>query len=463
MAISFGGINTGLPPNLVDQLVEVEKMPIKSEQAKKAKTKTRLDLVTDLETKLRAITANIRDLANTGGFSDMKLITGDPNVIQGSVDPKAAMKGNWNIEVIDLPQKAAAISNGYPDKDKTEIGVGYFSFDTVDGTKEVYLSGKNSTLDAAAHAINNAGVGIQASVIKDSKTPEAPYKLMVSGAGVGEDNKVSYPHLYFLDGDQDLYFDETTEAKNGKIKVDGIEFEVSENQLKDVIPGVILDLKQATPGKTVNVSVKEDREVVGGKIKGFVDSMNAALGFIQGQNKLTEKSDTSSTLGGDGLLRSVESDLRRLIQDPIYGNGSIHLVNQLGIVFDRNGLLEFDQKKFDATLGTDSDNVRQFFVGDGFSTGFIAKMKSTIGNLTDGNFGALPQRKIGLENKMRDSDQRIETLERNLTRKEQSLRKQFANLETTMSKLKSQGSYLQQHLGGGGAEQLNFGGASLTG
>ena len=32
MPISFGSINTGLPPNIVDQLIEAEKIPVKNMQ-----------------------------------------------------------------------------------------------------------------------------------------------------------------------------------------------------------------------------------------------------------------------------------------------------------------------------------------------------------------------------------------------------------------------------------------------
>ena len=64
-----------------------------------------------------------------------------------------AISGNWNIEVEELAQKAAAVTNGFPDKDKTQVGVGYFRFDTPDGSKEVYINGTNNTLDGVANAV----------------------------------------------------------------------------------------------------------------------------------------------------------------------------------------------------------------------------------------------------------------------------------------------------------------------
>ena len=112
---------------------------------------------------------------------------------------------------------------------------------------------------------------------------------MISGDGVGDDNQIKYPTLYFLDGDQDLYFDRKQEAKNGKIKVDGFEFEINDNKVSDAIPGVTLELLQANPGHTVNLSVKEDKGVVTGKVKSFVDAYNAVLSFIQSQNSLSKE------------------------------------------------------------------------------------------------------------------------------------------------------------------------------
>lgn len=454
-SISFGGINTGLPPNLVDQLVEAEKIPIKNIEQKKTKEQNRLTLVNELEEKLRKIEGSIATLASTRGFTDIKLVSGDPNIVQGVVDPEASVNGSWNVEIIELAQKAAAITNGFPDKDKTEVGVGYFEFDTPDGHKEVYLGSENNTLQDAANAINAANVGVRATVINDRSDPDNPFRLMITGNNVGGDNRIQYPTLYFLDGDQDIYFDEERDAKNGRVKIDGIEFEIAENELKDLIPGVTLDLKQAAPGRTVNVSVKEDQEVVSGKIKEFVDATNAVFSFIQSQNSLNEHSDTSSTLGGDGLLRSVENRLRRLIQSSQFGLGGIQRLGQLGIEFSRNGTLNFNEDKFNSTLAKSPGDVQRFFAGDGFATGFIPSLKRELNAVLDSAFGPIAIRRKALQDKIGRMDDQIANKERQVQRREETLRRQFSKLEETMSRLKSQGNALGA-MGGGGMAGLNL-------
>jgi flagellar hook-associated protein 2 len=451
MGINLGGMGSGLPPNIVDQLMDVERIPLKTIQGHKAKEENRLKLVTELETKLNAITGSIGGLASTKGFTDMKLNSGDANVVQGTVDPANAQSGSWNIEVEDLAQKAAAITNGFPDKDKSQVGVGYFRFSTQDGDKEIYINGSNNTLQGVANAINSSGQGVKASILNDRSNPDAPYKLMVSGDSVGGDHQIQYPTLYFLDGDQDLYFDEKREAKNGKIKVDGFEFEIGENKVSDVIPGVTLELKQANPGRTVNLSVKEDKEVVTGKVKTFVDAVNGVFSFVQAQNTLSKTTDTSQTLGGDSLLRSVESRMRALVQNPQFGvKSEINRLNQLGIVFNRSGVLEYDEKRFNETLARNPADVQRFLAGDGFSVGFIPSLKREVGTMLDMAFGPVAMRKRGLQEKIGQMDKQIEDKERQLTKKEELLRNKFAKLDETMSRLRGQGAAVGA-LGGGGA------------
>jgi flagellar hook-associated protein 2 len=449
-AITFGSINTGLPPNIVDQLMEAERIPVKNMTKNKEKSEAKLKLVDELAGKIGDIRKGLGELASTKGFSDVKLVAGDPNVIAGTVDPSKYQPGSWNIEVKQLAEKASALTNGFPDKDKTEIGVGYFRFKTPNGNKDVYIKKENNTLDGVAKAINAAGVGIRAMVINDRKDPDAPFKLVFSAEGLGADKNVDYPRIYMLDGDQDIFLEKKIDAKNGVVKVDGIEFEISENTLKDVIPGATLELKQASPGHGINVTVKEDLEVVSGKIKTFVDGVNGVLTFVQAQNKLDKSTDTTKTLGGDSMIRTVEQRMRQLLQNPQYGTkGDIKTIGQLGIMFNRNGTLDFDQKKFNAALAASPESVQSFLVGDGFATGFISNVRREVNNLLNPSFGPITNRSNGLKQVIQQTDERIAQKERQLVQKEDSLRQKFSRLEETMSRIKSQGAQMGQAMGQG--------------
>jgi flagellar hook-associated protein 2 len=443
---------SGLPPNIVDQIMEAERIPVKTMEAQKGKEEGKQKLVGDLETKITDITKNITELVGIRGFNNNKLVSGDPNIIDGTVDPNAAVTGQWQVEVMQLAQKPGALSNSFPDKDKTQIGVGYLRFDTPNGRKDVYINAQNNTLDGLAKAINSAGVGLQAMVMNDRKDAENPFRLMVTGLQPGSDNQVNFPTVYMLDGDQDVYFEESRPAQNAKVKVDGFEVEVPDNIVNDLIPGVTLDLKQQAPGRAVRLSVKEDMEVISGKIKSFVDAYNGALQFIQDQHKLQKGPDGKERLGplgGDGLVRSIESTLRRIILDPQMGlDTNISRIGDLGIEFNRNGTLNFNQEKFQKVLASNPRAVANFLRGDGFKTGFIPSMKRQVGTILDSTNGPLGNRKRGLQQKIDSINKRIDSKEQQLTKREETLRRQFSDLEGKMSQLQSQGAAVGA-IGGG--------------
>lgn len=444
MPVRMLGMASGLPPNIVEQLMDAERIPVKQMENKKAMEDEKLKLVGDLETKISEITKSLSELTSTRGFTNTKLTSGNQAIVDGVADPEKAMTGEWQIEVIRLAEKPGAMSNGFADKDKTQIGVGYLRFETPDGRKDVYINADNSTLEGVASSINASGFGLRATVINDRKDRDNPYRLLVTGLATGDDNSVKFPTIYMLDGDQDVYFEDSKPAKNALVKVDGFELELSDNQLKDVLPGVTLDLKQAAPGQPVRVAIKEDLEAIAGKIKTFVDSYNGALGFIQGQHKLSKQKDGKERLGpmgGDGMLRSIEATLRRVILNPQLGvESSIDRVNQLGIEFNRNGTLNFSQDKFNKILSSSPKDVSNFFRGDGFNLGFVPTVKRSIGSMLDGFTGPIGTRKKGIQSKIDLLDKRIDQKEKQLEKKEDQLRKKFSDLEQKMSQINAQGA-----------------------
>ncbi|WP_413559859.1 flagellar filament capping protein FliD [Bdellovibrio sp. HCB209] len=441
--IRITGMASGLPPNIVDQLMDAERIPVKQMEAKKTEKDDKLKLVKDLESKVVGITKNLSDLTNIRGFQDKKFTSSDTAVVDGQLDPAVAVPGEYQLEVVQLAEKASAISNGFPDKNETQIGTGYIKFKTSEGSKEVYITGKNSTLEGVAGQINNADVGLKAQVIEDRKDKENPFKILVSGLGTGDDSQIEFPKIYLLDGDQDMYFDQSRPSKNAKVKVDGFEIELPENKTTTLIPGVTLDLKSASPGKTINMTVKENLEVISGKVKSFVDAYNEALGFIQKQHQMQgsgkDGNPKMGPLGGDGLLRTIESSLRSAILNPVGGvQTPILRVSELGITFNRNGMLELNQDKFNKVLNANPNAVAAFIRGDGFRTGFASVIKNAVSNLTNGEYGGLANRKRGLESQIKQIDQRINTKERQLEKKEDGLRQKFANLESKMSEMQAQ-------------------------
>lgn len=443
VSIRIGGLASGLPPNLVDQVIEAERMPVKQMQDQKAKIEDKVKLVTDLETKINDIGKSLTSVIGAKGFVDKKFNSSFPDILGGTLDPERAEPGEWTVEVLQLAGKPSVVTGGFPDKDKTTMGVGYIKFDTQDGEKEVYISEDNSTLEKIASSINNAGIGIRAVIVNDRSDKEDSYRLEIAGLKTGDDNEVKFPTVYFLDGQKDFTFSANMKAQNAKYKLDGHEFEATENMITDLIPGVTIDLKKAQPGQQIRLNISENYDVISEKVKSFVDSYNAALGFIQGQNKLTQDKNGNprlGPLGGDSMLRMTESRMRGIIQDLQDTNSKYNRIIQLGVEFNRNGTLNFNQDKFRKILTAEPLEVVEFLRGDGANTGFITNMKKRLNNLTDPSAGTVGVRKKSMQDRTQQIDRRIENKEKSLSRREDQLRKQFAKMEETMSKIQAQGS-----------------------
>lgn len=444
--IRVNGLASGLPPNLVDQVIEAERMPVKQMQEKKTKIEDKVKLVGDLETKINDIGKNLSSIMGRKGFVDKKFNSGFPDIISGTLDPEVADPGEWSLEVIQLATKPSVSSNGFPDKNETTMGAGYIRFiDTEGEQREVYIDEDSSTLEKVAEKINNSSSGVRATVVNDRSDKVDSFKLELSGLKTGDDNEIEFPVVYLLDGKQDFQFVENNKAKNAIYKLDGHEYESDSNMITDLLPGVTLDLKQAKPGQPIRLNVSENYDMISDKMKVFVDSYNAALGFIQGQSKLTDTKDGKprlGPLGGDGMLRTTESRLRSIIQTPQYTDSDIQRVIELGIEFNKNGSLEFNQDKFKKILTSDPMRVVKFLRGNLVDVGFIPQMNRNLKMLTDPGAGIVGSRKKNFQDRANQIDKSIERKEKHLEKREDQLRKQFSDMETAMSKIQGQGAAL---------------------
>lgn len=450
-AVRLPGMGSGLM-SVVDQIMIAEREPLKQMDAKKQKIETKMGLVTDLEGRLGKLKSELKTIVGGKKFQDYSLNVSDEDVISGTVESEKVIPGQWKIEVVRLAENSGALSNVILDKDKTRMGVGYLKFNTPNGEKKIFINDSNNTLDGIARTINISDLGITATVVQDGSEGEDGHRLIISSEHYGNNHDVQFPMIYLLDGEEDLYFDQERDSKNGLIKVNGFEVEVVNNKLNEVIPGVSLDLKSAKPGKEVHLSVAENYQAIETKLKTFVDSMNGVLGFIQQQNMMDEKTDTSKTLGGDSSLRSIEMRVKQLILDPVYGTpGSINRLSQLGVEFNRSGTLDFKEDKFKKVLKTNAKDVLAFMTGDGSpNAGFIGKTKQMVDSTLGSGTGVLSNKKKGLQNQISQIDRNLETKEKNLATKEDQLRKKFSRLEEQMAKIQAQGAQVGAMAAAGG-------------
>jgi flagellar hook-associated protein 2 len=280
--VSLGPIASGLPKDLVNQLVDAQREPIRQLEARKQNEEARLKLAQDLLGKISSVNAGISEISRFKQFRDLTATVGRPELMDVSVDKNLAEVGNYNIEVLQLSGRSSMMSNGMPDPNDTEMGAGYFSYELPSGeVREVYIDPDNSTLEGIAKVINSTkDLNLHAIVVDDGTLADNPWRLIVSHNRSGEINDAEFPQFYFLDGDEDFILEDERPAQNSVIKVNGFPVEFEGNKITSLLPGVTIDLKDAAPGKEFTLSIGEDVKSIKGKVKALVFGGHVLLDVV---------------------------------------------------------------------------------------------------------------------------------------------------------------------------------------
>ena len=449
MGISFGSINTGLPKDIVQQIIAAEKIPLQNMEGKKEKFADKMKLLDELMGLMRELETHLSQNQTSASFKELKTTFQD-DIVDVSADKNIAKTGSYQFEVLQLAQKSSAISSGFEDPNETYLGVGFFSYELPDGTtKEIYIDYEHASLQGLATLISSESDSkMRAQVINDGSGSDSPWRIIISLQDTGDKNKARFPNFYFVDGEQNFFLESERAAQDAKVKLDGFEIEVPHNKINELIPGVTININKASPGEEFTIKIDADMEKATEKISLFINKINDILQFINKQNTLDETSDTSRTLGGDITLTTLENRLRSIVFKSHETREGFRRLGDLGATFQKDGLLQLDEAKFESILNSNysmvSDFLNGMFIEDGLKTdGFVSDLSRTLNLALRSPDGMITGRKKGIQSRIDQIDRRIEQKQRIIEQKEKDLKNKFAKLEGTISQIKSQGASLQ--------------------
>jgi len=225
--------------------------------------------------------------------------------------------------------------------------------------------------------------------------------------------------------------------------VDGISLARATNLLSDVIPGVTLDLKSSSATE-VQVTVNDDTEAIKKQLNEFITAYNEVTSFIAEKTKFDSATKTGGPLIGDATVASLKRSLQSLITTPVAGSPSI--LSEIGIATQKNGTLSVNSAKFDAALKANLAGVGNLFAAatDGLAKSVInfADAATRLGD------GVLSARIDGAQNEIKKIGDRIASKENSISRLMEDLTRKFTALESLVSQINTQGSYLTQQLAG---------------
>lgn len=441
-------VNTGsgIDPNLVNKLIEAERIPIKQVESRKDKLVEEQKSFKDFSGLVSALGSSLNSVRNRTDFIKLKLESSHPDIIDGTVDAQA-VPGSYELEVRHTAKTHKLLAAAFPDKDKTPVGFGYMSIELDDGRVfDVDISPDASTLSDVARAINDANAGAKAIVINTKEGLEKPgeesYRLLVISEKSGKEAKV------FIDPDTTyLEFKEQVTGRNLELLFEDVPVFDEDNTVEELMPGLTLSVKRAEPGTKINVKIDYDVDKTMESISGFVEAFNKVNDFVDKQFQIDPQTNKAGPLSKDNTLRN----LRRSLQNAVayQGMGKFKNLADVGITTDpKTGALKLDDTKAKKALSEDYLGVAQLFTQgpDGLG-GFGTNMSDSVRNLQNQQSGILPSKDREYKRLIDNIDNDLVRRERAAASKADGIKRRFASLEQFMNGMNAQGQAIAQRLG----------------
>ena len=447
MAVStITGLGSGLNINdLVKALANAEKAPKQTQiDLQKARTDTQLSAVGMLKSAVETFEAALVGLKSSAtAFDGYKASSSKTDVAKVTMGA-GAVAGSYKLEVTQLATaskvaSATQASTTYATGGKLTVSVGSndYSVSIDDG----------ASLTDVRNAINDqlSGAGISANIISDGNGgSRLVLASETTGAGtdisvVGE-NDLSALNIVgtdALDGAVPGSAGYITPAADATFKIDGLEMSSKTNTVTN-LSGLSIKLEEAG---TTTLSVAANADGIAGSVESFVMAYNTLLTVTNGLTKVTQTTDANGNattqagaLVADSTLRSIMSQLRSALSNPVEGAGELKVLAQLGVKTNRDGTLALDKDQLKKTVASNPEGIKAFFTGE-------KGLFNRIGDITSvyaGKDGLLASReksltdaKDALATDQTKLDLRIETLTTSLFKKFNAMDSLVARLNAT--------------------------------
>ena len=451
MAISSAGIGSGLDvAKIVEQMVAAEKVPLKKLEYKAEGIQTQISTYGEI----KSLTSKLGDIASKltrdSAWNGVSISSSNPT-LSGTMTGIAAT-GTYNIKVTDLAQAQTTALGGVGGsalpKDQAMGAAGTIKLTMGTESKDIAIE-SSDTLTKIATKINEAGMGIQASIVTDVDGKE---RLMLRSKETGTDKAFTVD----LSSAPTVLGQNTTQnAQNAKVELNGLVVESSSNTFANTIPGMSFTVSEVT-STAATLNVKADTEAMKKNIQEFVDTYNELNDLLTKSTKSVRTADGKldpsvqkegvGTLQGDSATVSLQNSLRMLTQGISGSTGGLTRLAEIGIQMQEGGKLSTDTTKLDKAL-TNLEGLKGLFANKADALGQGGGIAVNFKNFTDKLLsfdGTLNTKTDSLERTLKSNSAEQTKVNTRADTLEKRLYAQYSALDTKMASLNALNAYVSQ-------------------
>jgi flagellar hook-associated protein 2 len=312
------------------------------------------------------------------------------------------------------------------------------STQTVDGTPTQVVDGSmittvslNTTdsLSDLVTAINNSGAGVTASILSDGSS--TPYHLVITANQAG-----SAARMVLSTSGLGFSIRQTAAPQNALLQMgsSGLLISSPTNNFSSALPGATLQVQQGT-GQPVTVNVTTSDANLASALQTLVTDYNQFQQQWTTATQYTSSTNTEAVLTNDYAANQVNSQLTSLLSGQFSGVGSLQSLAALGVTFNNDGTLTFDQSTLDAAFAANPSAVQQFFITKTY--GFADQINNLITQLGGKTNSLISNEVQGLSQTVTQNQQQITEMQAHLANEENQLYSQFDAMETAIAQMRS--------------------------
>lgn len=376
MGLSSPGIGSGLDiKGMVDAMVKADIAHLQARHDKKLNSvNAEISAVGQLKSTLASLQNTMNILSNTSQFYKIKSTLSDAKYFDATVTDKA-LPGLYQIKVQALAQ-SQSLSTTYFANSNTALGEGNitinfgtyssdlatFTANTNTSPVSITIENNNNSLEAICNAINAASSELSASIVQDSLGA----RLSISSTSTGENYAMQITSdiaaLNYHSATGQTTLTQNLAAQNSIVQINGITINQNSNQLKDVLGGITLNLKEISTDTSVSLRIEKNQENLTTCINEFIKKYNECMTFLNNATGYDQETQKGGFFQGDAQVKNLKLGLYQAVTNFIApSSSSIRSLSDLGITTLKGGTLQLDQDKLDTAIKENYNEIATLF------------------------------------------------------------------------------------------------------
>lgn len=190
-ANSITGLNSGLDyTQIIDAIIGFERNNAVLLELQQSEKQSIISAYQALQAKFLGLSAELGKLAKPSTFEKGSISVSDETVLSATSKGRLS-SGSYNVQVLSLARNHQLASQGFSSDALSSFGTGNINIQVGGAAaRTITIDAANNSLVGIKNAINDARIGVTASIINDGSESN-PYRLIIAGDNTGAASRIA--------------------------------------------------------------------------------------------------------------------------------------------------------------------------------------------------------------------------------------------------------------------------------